>query len=275
MNYKYIINQGSGGLIHMLGGVAYCCNYINNKRNHKLIIDVINHKAFGNKFSKYFTLNGINFYDDYDCIENENIYCGIPLNEFAKKNVEYISGKGYIFSYKKPNGDILNINLNNSLDKQKGNVMFYVGTGGNSKRYILEYIKCNDDIKNILNSYKLNDKYVAVHFRNTDRFNDIKIFINELKKYKDYIIYIATDDYKALDIFKKNLPDYNIITYTTPYNANGENIHFNNPNKDEVVMNILIDMYMMYHSNIFIPSENSLISRLVMYMREHKKSIFD
>jgi hypothetical protein len=275
MNYKYIINQGSGGLVHMLGGIAYCCNYVNKYNNCKLIIDTINHNAFNNYFSKYFTLNNIIFYEDYNCIQNEKRYYGIPLVEFSKKNAEYIPKKGYIFSYKKPNNKVIDINLNNSLEKQEGNILFYVGNGGNNKKYILDYIKCNDDIKIKLNKLKLNEKYIAVHFRNTDRFNDINLFINKIKNYKNSKIYIATDDYKALKIFKEKLPEHNFITYTTPYNANGKNIHFNNPNKDEVVMNILIDMYMMFHSHIFIPSENSLISRLVIYMRENNKSIFN
>ncbi len=29
---KYIIYQGSGGLVHMLGGLVYCCEYINKKK---------------------------------------------------------------------------------------------------------------------------------------------------------------------------------------------------------------------------------------------------
>ena len=28
---KYIIYQGSGGLVHMLGGLVYCCDYIKKK----------------------------------------------------------------------------------------------------------------------------------------------------------------------------------------------------------------------------------------------------
>ena len=72
------------------------------------------------------------------------------------------------------------------------------------------------------------------------------MFINKLKIYKDYKIYIATDDHKALDIFKNELKDYNFFYYFQPYNANGENIHFNDPDKDNIIMSILVDMYMLY-----------------------------
>tara|TARA_A100001015_G_C15008974_1_gene722090 strand:+ start:169 stop:984 length:816 start_codon:yes stop_codon:yes gene_type:complete len=269
---KYIIYQGSGGLIHLLGGLVYCCEYVYKNRQYNLIIDIKNHEAFKNYFKTYFDLNLINYSENYSDIQNINHYRRIPLDEFNKRNVEYIENKGYIFEYE---NKIVNIGL--SLEKNKNdNIIFYAGNGGNSRNLILKYIKCNTYIKNILKSkYKLSQNYIAVHFRNTDRNNDINIFINEIKKYKDYLIYIATDDIKAIDIFKKNLIDYNILYYNKPFDANGKNIHFNNPDKDNVIMSVLIDMFMMYNSNIFIPSENSLVSRLVLYMRKNNKSIFD
>ena len=35
---KYIIYQGSGGLIHLLGGLVYCCEYVYKNRQYNLII---------------------------------------------------------------------------------------------------------------------------------------------------------------------------------------------------------------------------------------------
>ena len=40
-------------------------------------------------------------------------------------------------------------------------------------------------------------------------------------------------------------------------------------------MSILVDMYMLYNSEIFINSPNSLVSKLVTKMRLSKESIFD
>ena len=59
-----------------------------------------------------------------------------------------------------------------------------------------------------LKSKKINDYYVGIHFRNTDRSNDINKFINSVKIYKNKIIYLATDDYTALEQFKKKLPNF-------------------------------------------------------------------
>ena len=96
---KYIIYQGSGGLVHLLGGLVYCCNYINNKKNYILIIDIKNHKAFGNNFSKYFNLKNIKYSENYDDIKDKSNYYKIPLGEFNKKNVEYDPEEGYLFKY--------------------------------------------------------------------------------------------------------------------------------------------------------------------------------
>ena len=57
---------------------------------------------------------------------------------------------------------------------------------------------------------------------------------------------------------KNELKDYNIFYYFEPYDVKGENIHFNDPDKDKVIMSILVDMYMLYHSDYFIDSPNSL-----------------
>jgi hypothetical protein len=267
---KYIIYQGSGGLIHMLGGLAYCCEFVSKKRNHNLIIDIKNHIAFQNYFSKYFELNLIKYSEDYNDIDKElTHFYRIPLTEFNKRNAIYDNRK-YIFEHNN-----IKLNLNKSLDKYKYNerILFYVGTGGNCKNYILKHIKVNSKIFEEIKKYKINEKYVAVHFRNTDRSNNINVFINQLKKYKCKI-YLATDDSKALEKCKKALNNDNIISYSDPFDANGKNIHYNDPDKDKVIFRMLVDLYLMYNSNEFIPSLNSLVSRFVLFMRDNKKSIF-
>ena len=268
---KYIIYQGSGGLVHLLGGLVYCCDYIKNKRKYKLIVDIKNHKAFGNYLSKYFILKNVNYSENYDDIIDIKSYYRIPLSEFEKKNVSYIKEKGYVFDYNN-----LQINIGKSLHNIdfNNNIKIYAGHGGNCLSNIIKYVKCNKEIQNKLNQYKCYDKYVGVHFRNTDRSNDINNFLKEIKKYKEYKIYLATDDINALHIFKNELKDYNLFYYFEPFDANGENIHFNNPDKDNVIMSILIDMYMLYNSNIFIKSPNSLVSKLVNKMRVSNESIF-
>ena len=139
---KYIIYQGSGGLIHLLGGLVYCCNYIENKKNFKLIVDVKNHKGFGIRFDKYFKLVNVNYSEDYDDIIDINSFYKIPLRELSKRNVEYDPEKGYYFNY---NNISINLSKNFSEYNNFENIMTYVGHGGNNRCDILKYVRCNDN----------------------------------------------------------------------------------------------------------------------------------
>jgi hypothetical protein len=94
--------------------------------------------------------------------------------------------------------------------------------------------------------------------------------INEAHKQFN-VLYLATDDYNSLMKFKQLLSDnFEIIHYTTPIKLNGErNIHYGNPNKDEVILNTLIDMYHLTYSTDFIPSEYSSFSKRVYFLRQY------
>lgn len=271
----FIIYQGSGGLVHMLGGLVYCCDYVSKNKNRRLIVDTINHEAFQNKVSKYFDLN-IDYYEDYSVIpENITKFRNIPLSFLENNNAIFVKGKGHVIHY---NNNYYNYNQNFNKYNPRERIMYYCGTGGNNRQLILKYITVNnitmDKIKNYINSQTNIKNYIGVHFRNTDLKNDINNYIKQLQQYKNKTIYLATDDYKALDLFKQYLPDTEFITFTKPYEGPCENIHFGNPDKDEIIMNVLIDMYILYHSDVFIMSPLSLVSKLVKYMRDNNKSIF-
>ena len=87
---KYIIYQGSGGLVHLLGGLVYCCNYVKNKNGYKLIIDIKNHQVFGNYFENiYINDDNIKYSESYDIIEDADKYMGFKLSELNKYNAIY------------------------------------------------------------------------------------------------------------------------------------------------------------------------------------------
>lgn len=271
---NYIIYKGSGGLIHLLGGLAYCCEYVTKNRNYDLILNISNHPSFGVNFNDYFDFNYIKKYYNSDNLLN-NIKFKDHLNRIPLEYIfNHIIGyeNTYILNYNGHKNRTLDMGI--PLEKNNDNNKIYVGHGGNSKNLIIKHIKCNKTIIDKLNKYKINEEFIAVHFRNTDRKNDINIFINEIKKYKNYKIYIATDDIKSLDIFNDQLKDYKLFYYNIPFDANGENIHFNNPDKDNIIMSLIIDIYMMYHSKIFIPSTNSLVSKFVQYLKNNNNNFF-
>ncbi len=275
MSY-YVIYKGSGGLIHMLGGLVFAMNYC-IKYNNILIIDVISHNCYKHYLSDFFLINNENcptlkYSEDYNLIES-GIY-------FAKKytidniknypDIEIPTSKDYyIYKFHKYE---LRYSLQPTNTKQK--IKIYAGPGINDYLSILKFIKVKPEIVNIIKEKPMIENYLGVHFRNTDIKNDINNIINLIKKNKYNNIYLATDDASAYNKIKLALPTHNIYQYTKPINANGEPIHYAEKNKYNLILNILIDIYFLYNANDFIPSTQSTVSRFVLKMRKEKIDIF-
>jgi hypothetical protein len=268
---NYVIYQGSGGLIHMLGGLVYCIEYC-KKNKHFLIIDVKNHFCFNQNFGDFFYLKDfINYSEDYNMIPKEiTAFKRIPLEFISKNNAIHRDNiNGYWLK---------NINVNHSLDsydKTKDKIKIYVGHGGNNKYNILRYIGVKPEILDLIKKNNIENKYIGIHFRNSDRINNINDYIKTINTYHNITIYLATDDSTAYDIILKNTLDNNIIQFTKPIDCNGNPIHFSNVCKRELVLNLLTDMYFLINSTTFIPSHESLISRLILYIRKTGKNIFN
>ena len=265
----YIIYQGSGGLIHMLGGLAHSCNFVNSQRNSILVINVENHIAFQSKFSNFFYLNNVKYTEDYEEVLSKfKSFKRIPLKHILENNCD----DNYNITY---NNTKINIRAGLSKYIPKTNLLYlYAGFGCNNHLDILKYVKVNPDIMEKIKLFKLDYEYVGVHFRNTDIKQDYNKYVNKLKQYEQYTIYLATDDYNAYDYFCEKLPNHKIIRFTKAPKVDGNNIHFHCDDKPKQVLNLLIDMYVLYNSTIFIESHGSLVSRLVNTMRKENKSIF-
>jgi hypothetical protein len=264
---KYVICQGSGGLIHMLGGIVYCIEWCKINR-HKLIIDVKNHSYFKHNFDDFFYITGFsNYSTNYDSIDKSYNFHKIPLDYIANNNPEYSPTCGYM---------IKNINVGKSLDNYppEYKIKIYIGHGGNNKFNILKYIRVKPSIMKIITENSLKCKYTGVHFRNTDRPNNINHYIQKIKNSIHETIYIATDDSKAYNIIIDAISSKNIIQYTKPYDGNGKAIHMVTSDHYQLIINILIDMYNLYNGDEFIDSPSSLVSQLINYMRLVNSSIF-
>jgi hypothetical protein len=277
MNY-YVIYKGSGGLIHMLGGLVFAINYC-IKYNNILIIDVISHNCYKHYLSDFFNIinsEPLIYSEDYNLIEPKNIiYCKkYTINDI--KNYPDIEvptmSNGTLYHIYKFHQFELRYTLKPESRRQL--IKIYAGPGLNDYASILKFIKVKPEIVNIIKEKPMIENYLGVHFRNTDIKNNINNVINLIKKYKYNNIYLATDDATAYDKIKISLPNYNIYQYTKPINANGEPIHYAEKNKYNLILNILIDIYFLYHANDFIPSAQSTVSRFVSKMRNKKIDIF-
>ena len=81
---------------------------------------------------------------------------------------------------------------------------------------------------------------------------------------------MATDNSNSLEYFKDYLKGKNIISFSEK-NFNNNGLHHKNTDKYKLIKNVLLDIYLLTISNEFIGSPNSLLSRLVLYIRDNKK----
>jgi hypothetical protein len=278
VNNYYVIYKGTGGLIHMLSGLVFCIDYC-IKFNNILIIDVISHICFKHYLNDFFIINcpSLTYSEDYSLIEPKNLL-------FARSiTIDYIKNYPNVEKIEMHDGQkIMNYRINNIIIKKslgiiptKSKLNVYAGFGKHDFLSIIKYLKVKPEILEIIKQKEQINNYIGVHFRNTDIKNNFNEIVNLIKKHNYNTIYLATDDYNAYNQFKNALPNHNIYQYTIPINSNGEPIHYKNPDKYNLILNILIDLYFLYKANEFINSNWSLVSKFVSAMRNEKKSIFD
>ena len=278
VNNYYVIYKGTGGLVHMLSGLVFCMDYC-IKNNNILIIDVISHICFKHYLNDFFIINcsNLKYSEDYSIIEPKDLL-------FARStSIDYIKNYPNVEKREMHDGQqIMNYRINNIIIKKslgnipnKSKLNVYAGYGKHDFLSIIKYLKVKPEILEIIKQKQQINDYIGVHFRNTDIKNNFNEIVNLIKKYKYNNIYLATDDLQSCNQFKLALPNHTIYQYTIPINSNGGPIHYINPDKYNLILNILIDLYFLYNANEFVHSNWSLVSKFVLSMRNEKHSIFD
>jgi hypothetical protein len=257
---NYLIYKISGGLCHMLLEINRAI-HLSKISNRFLIIDCKGN-AFDNDFNKYFNIPGFKYSTNYDVLYadktvNKNLY--EPYINVCALSVE----STYVL-----NDKLISINAKEALLNNER--IIFCSAISHMMGGIPWYIKVNADIVEKISVNKINKKYIGIHYRNTDMKHDLESFIPKIKQLSSECktIYLGTDDYTAYDRLKALLEDeYEIIQYTKPYNNKGYSIHYGNPDKDEVIMTALMDLYHLTYSTYFIPSSKSGYSIKVEELR--------
>lgn len=257
---KYFVYKGTGGLFHNLRGLSEAIR-LSILNEVTLIIDMDRHSAFGGNFNDYFTIecNKLKYSCNY-----ENI--SLPEN---LKNIQ----SGY-FGY---NGK----NNNYKIDyKKEINILYGPTHRALSHRPLYKKIQVNTVyFKNIqLKNPIIKNKYISVHFRNSDIKNDTNLFLkkitNILNKYNNIdTIYIASDDYDFYNIVQNKFPNINIIRKTF-FEKNLKNLHYGSKDKKKQMYDCLVDIYYILLSDVFIPCFNSGMSKCIINMIQDNYTIF-
>ena len=84
-------------------------------------------------------------------------------------------------------------------------------------------------MENLKKEAPIEEPYIAVHFRNTDRKNEIAPFIEQIKKVRDeeniHVLYLASDDFFAYERMKEHFDGMRIIRKVIPIKG-VKNIHY-------------------------------------------------
>ena len=300
---KYLIYQASGGISHMLSGLSAAISLAKKTKRH-LAIDTISHAGFGKDFDSYFTISDpdLSYVGDSSAIPAAYKFRGLTAVELADWNnhptaLEIHQGLFHEWSLTPGldpthNWRIDYDNLCDTLLNDEDPLAVYVGAGMCYRGFIEEgltpcgdwnkYIKVVPHVtKCIIDKCDIVGPYIGVHFRNTDIANDVSVCISKLEKavklYESPTIYLATDDSTALDKFVKAFPESTIVQYTKPLGGevgSVQGMHYLMEDKDVMITNTLLDIYMLVNASVFIYSENSSMSLWINQMREFDTSIF-
>jgi len=254
---NYIIYKASGGLTHSLVGLWRAIK-ISAEKERFLIIDFRQNTAFGRDFSDFFVIKGLKYSDKYDFIPPEFSFNEKSIEEIQNENVTY---ENRVFS-------IFNCKINKNIDDRQV-IQFVAGTNGIKGDVFIKGLRVIPEImEKLRNEPKIDRQFISVHFRNTNIKNNIKKKVNKVRdivrQTKIRLVYIASDDCNALDNFKRFLPHVNFIGYTN-----------NSNDKWRQIYDCLKDIYFILQSEIFIPSFNSSLSRMINAMIESNENLFD
>jgi len=139
--------------------------------------------------------------------------------------------------------------------------------------------KTQAHIQQKISQLELPDNYIGVHIRKGDKITSQEMqeihldkYINTILRYKDVSknVYIATDDVRTIQDIKEILVDQGIrIYYNNQNNNQGFNeSDFNHADKRtryQETINVLLDMEVLIHSNFFIGTYTSNLSRVVPF----------
>jgi hypothetical protein len=118
---------------------------------------------------------------------------------------------------------------------------------------------------------------IGVHFRNTDKGNDLDAMLVQVKRVwrPGYSIYLATDDQAAVSVFR-DIFGQDIRTSTPPPRpANGGGIHHCSAaeltavglTKEDLTHDMIRDVLHLRDTTVFMDCPNSLFSRIVTVLR--------
>lgn len=268
------IYKFTGGIGHCFSGLGKCLN--ERKKGQILVLDCQHWWIKPHQFEQFFTIvPGNNVQLMYDGVEKR-------LNGTELENVKKWAPR---CSPKRPKGCIPHkficdgkVIFRKSIASQQPNVV-WAGCGYSASQYALTELRLNPTFENqLLEKVALlpRTSFCVVHYRNTDKQGNLKEIHESIQSSKFKTFYLATDDWKALDILKKRHAQKTFVQLTKPMDQSAcsriKGTHYQNSDKMNEMTNALIDLFAFAVADDLIMSKNSTFSQMGKWVNHFAKN---
>jgi len=293
---SHLIHLGSGGLAHMLrllGNTIHYCQH----NNLQCVPILEKNRAFGLAFHDVFETDTSTIANAQTCenLSSVTIRDGTSALPLADARVIY-SGPSGGGEYFLSNGKGIWSQLSLNLDAPPAFSPCSITTGSYRSRTqltaagwraTLSMCRLKRHIAEQIGSKRqlLSGRYIGVHYRNTDMRTDFSLICQHLQKQLIQTdvtcIYWATDDLHSLALAKSHFPNTDILNFATLpdlQETGTPSLHYTGEkhlkaigmSKRQQIIEAFTDIFLLSHSDTFIPSPKSSLSRLVNLLRsEH------
>ncbi len=274
---KYLILKGYAGLGDRLSSLGYAIKLATQK-NRTLLIDWTDELwCHSDNKGFFYYLNLINLPSNLKIIYgDEEVKAKLIELDNKELSIDPIIYKNNLTNHFHTSkifvqNDNINIMLKR-FNESETDILVLCFNFLDSYYSISKYLKFNDA------NFKKYD--IAIHYRNTDKKNDIVKFLNRIEEFKNKIdfsnksIYISTDDLSSIEKFKNHIGD--CFDYNKKFVKNNNGIHKMNKlqleefniTKEELNNILLTELKILINCDHFIPSYSSCLSNVCHALRD-------
>lgn len=275
--FKYVYFIPKGGIndvfVQINKVIQYCI-----RKQRILLLDMLP-SGYKINFSDFFNINKLDCHVIYNSLvikyilesKTHTLYPDILEKDsvnLLNDSKKFMWKKGTtIFSYK-------NTLLDLPKEHVDSDIIVHVCCGGGKGYSFFNHLSLNDSVKTICKEKlnKINDKYICIYVRNTDRKSNYKLLYEKHKKeiHSYNAIYICTDSNIVLEFFKSK--KLNVFCFTTFPETLYHSLHNSHDLDGNIkIQDIVVDIYMAICSEKLLTNSTGGFVNLLRNSREHKK----
>lgn len=260
---KYILCRPQGGLNDILCQIEKCCQYA-DKFNRVVIVDTayVNSGSFWSPFSGYFISKRENLILDLKnyapALERGTLFPPALTGLLFSYKTKYQNRSLYL---NKANEDV-KLTFDFTLDYDEDVLLHHQFGGGVHSLALADRVNLHPTVFYLLvdRLARLPDYFDAVHVRHTDLQSNYETAMQHFKVETSNALFVATDNIKVLEEFRKELGSDRIFSFSKLPNLDGKPLHTKR-HKDFDVTSInrdaILDLFTLtFSENLFLGTIN-------------------